>query len=67
LAIVKHPVTPDGRYFVARGRLWRMASPDLDEAERADFVGRRPGGRYAAPRKRPTAMRKQPRTWPWAK
>ena len=24
-----HPVTPDGRYFVVRGRLWRMANPDL--------------------------------------
>jgi hypothetical protein len=37
---VKHPVTPDGRYFVVRGRLWRMANPGLDEAERAEFVGR---------------------------
>jgi len=37
---VKHPVTPDGRYFVVRGRLWRMANPKLDEAERADLVGR---------------------------
>jgi hypothetical protein len=37
---VKHPVTPDGRYFVVRGRLWRMANPDLDEADRADLVGR---------------------------
>ena len=24
-----HPVTPDGRYFVVRGRLWRMADPSL--------------------------------------
>jgi hypothetical protein len=37
---VKHPVTPDGRSFVVRGKLWRMANPDLDEAERADLVGR---------------------------
>jgi hypothetical protein len=37
---VKHPVTPDGRYFVVRGRLWRMAKPGLDEAERAELVGR---------------------------
>jgi hypothetical protein len=37
---VKHPVTPDGRYFVVRGRLWRMANPGLDEAERADLVQR---------------------------
>jgi hypothetical protein len=27
---VKHPVTPDGRYIVVRGRLWRMANPDLN-------------------------------------
>ena len=32
-------MTPDGRYFVVRGRLWRMANPDLNEAERADLVG----------------------------
>jgi hypothetical protein len=37
---VKHPVTPDGRYFVVRGRLWRMANPGLDEAERAHLVRR---------------------------
>ena len=35
---MKHPVTPDGRYFVVRGRLWRMANPGLGEAERADLV-----------------------------
>ena len=33
-------MTPDGRYFVVRGRLWRMASPGLNEAERTDLVGR---------------------------
>jgi hypothetical protein len=38
LAIVKHPVTPDDRYFVVRGRLRRMANPGLDQAERADLV-----------------------------
>lgn len=26
-----HPVTPDGRYFVVRGRLWRRTNPDLPE------------------------------------
>jgi hypothetical protein len=35
---VKHPITPDGRYFVVRGRLWRMASPDLDDARRSELV-----------------------------
>jgi hypothetical protein len=37
---VTHPVTPDGRYFVVRRRLWRMANPGLDEAERTDLVSR---------------------------
>ena len=26
---VLHPRTPDGRYFVVRGRLWRLANPNL--------------------------------------
>ncbi len=30
-----HPVTPDGRYFVVRGRLWRCSNPALDPDERA--------------------------------
>jgi len=29
-----HPTTPDGRYFVARGRLWRKTNPRLDDATR---------------------------------
>jgi hypothetical protein len=37
---VKHPVTPDGRYFVVHGRLWRMANPEIDEAQRARLVRR---------------------------
>lgn len=32
------PVTPDGRYFVVRGRLWRRANPSLPEAERTALV-----------------------------
>ena len=31
---MRYPVTPDGRYFVVRRRLWRMTNPNLDEAER---------------------------------
>lgn len=34
----RYPITPDGRYFVVRGRLWRMSSPTLDEAERGRLV-----------------------------
>jgi hypothetical protein len=33
-----HPVTPDGRYFVVRGRLWRRADPGLAPAERERLV-----------------------------
>lgn len=33
-----HPVTPDGRYFVVRGRLWRMGDPALQPAERGRLV-----------------------------
>ena len=33
-----HPVTPDGRYFVVRGRLWRMSDPKLDGRERQRLV-----------------------------
>ena len=32
------PVTPDGRYIVVRGRLWRRANPHLPEEERAALV-----------------------------
>ena len=32
---MRHPTTPDGRYFVVRGRLWRCANPTLPDAERA--------------------------------
>ncbi len=32
------PVTPDGRYIVVRGRLWRRANPNLPEAEREALV-----------------------------
>ena len=33
------PVTPDGRYLVVRGRLWRRADPALTGEERARLVG----------------------------
>ena len=29
-----YPVTPDGRYFVVRGRLWRTTNPALPEQAR---------------------------------
>ena len=33
-----HPVTPDGRYFVVRGRLWRMSNPSLEPDARQALV-----------------------------
>jgi hypothetical protein len=37
---MRYPVTPDGRYFVVRGRLWRTTNPDLPESLRAELVAR---------------------------
>jgi hypothetical protein len=34
----QYPVTPDGRYFVVRGKLWRMANPDLASVKRQALV-----------------------------
>jgi hypothetical protein len=34
----RYPVTPDGRYFVVRGRLWRCSDPSLPAEERAEWV-----------------------------
>jgi hypothetical protein len=38
MAGLQHPVTPDGRYFVVRGRLWRMADPQLDPERKLELV-----------------------------
>lgn len=35
---LQHPVTPDGRYFVIRGRLWRMSDPDLAVQDKERLV-----------------------------
>ena len=32
------PTTPDGRYIVVRGRLWRAANPHLPPAQRQALV-----------------------------
>src|SRR5690606_19287445 len=32
------PITPDGRYIVVRGRLWRRANPNLDPELRQSLV-----------------------------
>lgn len=33
-----YPTTPDGRYFVVRGRLWRRSNPSLPEGVRERLV-----------------------------
>jgi hypothetical protein len=33
-----YPTTPDGRYFVVRGRLWRTTNPALSPEEKAPLV-----------------------------
>ncbi len=43
----QHPVTPDGRYFVVRGHLWRMANPTLDAARLHPLVTALMGARRA--------------------
>lgn len=34
---MRYPTTPDGRYFVVRGRLWRCTDPSLP-ADRRDVL-----------------------------
>jgi hypothetical protein len=33
-----YPDTPDGRYFVVKGRLWRKSNPALPETQRQHLV-----------------------------
>ena len=33
-----YPRTPDGRYFVVWGRLWRCANPALDDGDQAGLT-----------------------------
>lgn len=34
----RHPATPDGRYFVVRGRLWRKSNPGLSKKKQTRLV-----------------------------
>jgi hypothetical protein len=38
LGATKPLTTPDGRYIVVRGRLWRASNPKLSDAERVALV-----------------------------
>ncbi|MDB5620607.1 hypothetical protein [Tardiphaga sp.] len=35
---LQYPVTPDRRYFVVKGRLWRLSNPDLPEGKKSELV-----------------------------
>lgn len=35
----RHPTTPDGRYIVVAGRLWRSTDPNLPPEERERLIG----------------------------
>ena len=34
----KHPHTPDGRYFVAKNRLWRCTDPRLNDHDKRAYI-----------------------------
>jgi len=36
----RYPNTPDGRYFIVKGRLWRSSNPHLAPDERQQLVNR---------------------------
>lgn len=60
----RFPVTPDGRYFVVRGRLWRTTNPNLSEETRRHWVSQLMTARreIAAARREgrdPAALRRQ--------
>lgn len=47
-----HPVTPDGRYFVVRGRLWRLADPRLSDETKAALISELMAARRAVKKAR---------------
>lgn len=36
--IARGPITPDGRYFIVAGRLWRATDPTIPENRRQELV-----------------------------
>jgi hypothetical protein len=38
MAGIRHPVTPDERYFVVKGKLWRLSDPGIEAGESARLV-----------------------------
>jgi hypothetical protein len=52
---LQHPVTPDGRYFVVKGRLWRLSDPSLSEEKKATLVSKLTRARRAVKAAKQTA------------
>jgi hypothetical protein len=46
-AATAYPDTPDGRYFVVRGRLWRKSNPALGEQARQELINELMSARHA--------------------
>jgi alkylation response protein AidB-like acyl-CoA dehydrogenase len=58
----KEPLhTPDGRYLVVRGRLWRLSNPKLQQARRAELVSELMAARAALRRAADADLRGQVR------
>lgn len=57
-----HPRTPDGRYFVAKGRLWRCTDPALPEDERARLVEQLMAARRAVKQAQTKAQKRRARS-----
>lgn len=36
--MASYPQTPDGRYFIVKGQLWRCSNPALSEEDRQRYV-----------------------------
>lgn len=53
-----HPTTPDGRYFVVRGRLWRTTNPNLPVDVRNALVEQLMDARRALRGRRPEGDRR---------
>ena len=52
MSAAPYPTTPDGRYFVVQGRLWRCSNPALEPATRERLVSELMAARSAVGRAR---------------
>ena len=44
---MRYPTTPDGRYFVVNGKLWRLSDPALEHDHRQELVNSLMRARHA--------------------